>query len=77
MFGKCALGLVTWPLAARGQKPVIFSDCVVNAASYSRSASSTSGRNLAVGPIASIFGTNLAAAAQTANTVPLPFSLGG
>ncbi len=66
---------MVWPLAALGQKPV--ASTVVNAASYSQSFTSTVGHNIAGGSIATVFGTNLAASTQTANSTPLPFSLGG
>jgi len=76
MTGKRVLvGLMLWPLAVWGQKPVI--STVVNAASYSRSFTSSGVHNITAGSIATIFGTNLAASTQTANTVPLPISLGG
>ena len=68
-------GLMLWPLVAWGQEPVI--STVVNAASYSRSFTSNGSHAIMPGSIATIFGANLAASTQTADTVPLPMSLGG
>ncbi len=72
MRGKtllCALSFL--PATAFGQKPVIGPGGVVNAATYSSPA------RLAGGSIMTIFGSNLAASAQTATTIPLPTTLGG
>lgn len=58
-----------------GQKPVIFPGGVVNAASYATGG--LTGKAVALGSIVSIFGRNLAAAAQSASGVALPTTLGG
>lgn len=71
-----AFGLAAWPLTVWGQKPVISPGGMVNAASYSTSYTSTGSHTIGDGSIAIIFGTNLAASTLTANTVPLPISLG-
>ena len=60
--------LASIPSAAWCQVPVVSQ--VVNAASYQTTSGSP-------GSIAAIFGTNLAATAEAAQTVPLPFQLGG
>lgn len=72
---RLLVGLMLWPLVAWGQEPVI--STVVNAASYSRSFTSNGSHAIMPGSIATIFGANLAASTQTADTVPLPMSLGG
>ena len=61
------------------QRPVITPGGVVNAASYSAGIGyqTDGGPLLAVGSIASIFGTSLAASTQTAQTSTLPMQLGG
>ena len=61
------------------QRPVITPGGVVNAASYSAGIGyqTDGGPLLAVGSIASIFGTSLAASTQTAQTPTLPMQLGG
>ncbi|MCW5979793.1 MAG: hypothetical protein KIT09_17060 [Bryobacteraceae bacterium] len=69
-----ALLLATCP-GLFAQKPVIYPNGVVNAASYSRS---VKGEALVVGgAIFSIFGENLAASEQEAPGTPLPIVLGG
>ncbi|MCW5979792.1 MAG: hypothetical protein KIT09_17055 [Bryobacteraceae bacterium] len=60
--------------AAYGQKPVIFSGGVVNAASYGPGARGMYGIS---GSVASIFGHNLAQLTESANSVPLPTRLAG
>ena len=72
------------PSAAQSQKPVIFPGGVVNAASYMTTTATYSyipahdGLPLLnVYSIASIFGTNLAASTEAAQTVPLPTRLAG
>ncbi len=67
-----------FPLAAYSQKPVIFTNGVVNAASYEpASTPPNSGKYLSLGSIGSIFGQNLASSPQAATTIPLPLQLGG
>jgi uncharacterized protein (TIGR03437 family) len=62
------------------QKPVIFPNGVVNAATYQITVDSGPvgvGYGLSGGAIVSIFGTNLAASTVAASTTPLPTELGG
>ncbi len=66
--GRVLIGLATIPVVAWCQTPVVSG--VVNSASYEAT--------LGVpGSIVTIFGTNLAAATATAQSVPLPQQLGG
>ena len=80
-MNRIILGLAVWPLVAWGQKPVISPGGVVNAASFAAGSAVDSSGNvfatLAGGGIATIFGTNLAASTQTAESTPLPRQLGG
>lgn len=62
------IGLATIPMVAWCQTPVVSG--VVNSASYEATLGSP-------GSIVTIFGTNLAAATATAQSVPLPQQLGG
>jgi uncharacterized protein (TIGR03437 family) len=65
-------------LIAWCQKPVIFPDGVVNAASYQPGNTTPQNEtSLSGGSIISIFGQNLAATTQTATVVPLPPLLAG
>jgi uncharacterized protein (TIGR03437 family) len=66
--GGVLIGLATIPIVAWCQTPVI--SAVVNSASYEATLGSP-------GSIVAIFGTNLAAATATAQSVPLPRQLGG
>ncbi len=75
---RVALMLAGLPLIAWCQKPVIFPDGVVNAASYQAgNITQQDGTSLSGGSIISIFGQNLAYTPQTATVVPLPTLLGG
>jgi len=65
---RALLGLAALPIMAWCQTPVVTS--LVNAASYQPTLG-------APGSIASVFGSNLAAAAATAQAYPLPRQLGG
>jgi len=62
---------------ARSQKPVISPGGVVNAATLANNPYDPADNFLPSGTIATIFGSNLAASTQTANTVPLPTQLAG
>jgi uncharacterized protein (TIGR03437 family) len=78
---RTLFGLAIWPLLAWGQKPVINPGGVVNAASYSTGldlvVTGAVSTTLAGGSIATIFGTNLAASTQSAESTPLPRQLAG
>jgi len=78
---RTLFGLAIWPLLAWGQKPVINPGGVVNAASYATGleidSSGTVFTTLPGGSIATIFGTNLAASTQSAQSAPLPRQLAG
>lgn len=69
--GDVARGIVLWrePLQAGGAAPAISSGGIVNAASFATT--------VAPGSLATIFGSNFAATAQSASDVPLPKSLSG
>ncbi len=69
--GDVARGIILWrePLQAGGTAPAIASGGIVNAASFATT--------VAPGSLASIFGSNFAATAQSASDVPLPKSLSG
>jgi uncharacterized protein (TIGR03437 family) len=69
--GDVARGIVLWrePLQAGGATPAISTGGIVNAASFATT--------VAPGSLATIFGSNFAATAQSASEVPLPKSLGG
>jgi uncharacterized protein (TIGR03437 family) len=75
-----------WAMAGWSQQPAIAPGGVVNAASYSAGIGPLTtagypqtggGPTLAGGSIATIFGSNLAASPETAQTLPLPLRLGG
>lgn len=68
---QALLTAVLLPVAAWCQRPVISPGGVVNAATYSADYVG------ALGSIATIFGTNLAASTQAATTLPLPITLAG
>ena len=78
---RISLGLVILPLLAWGQQPVINAGGVVNAASYATGLDICCGgavfTTLPGGAIATIFGENLAASTETAQSTPLPRQLGG
>jgi len=69
--GDVARGIILWrePLVAGTAAPAIASGGIVNAASFATM--------VAPGSLASIFGSNFAATAQSASDVPLPKSLSG
>ncbi len=69
------LMLLAAATGAYGQRPVISPGGVVNAASYVTGG--LTGRGLAGGSIASIFGSNLASSEQVASGFPLPTTLAG
>jgi uncharacterized protein (TIGR03437 family) len=65
------LVVATGKMEAPAQPPVVGSGGVVNGASFA------AGQAVAPGALVSIFGTNLAAGAASASSVPLPSLLGG
>ncbi len=69
--GDVARGIVLWrePLLAGGAAPAISTGGIVNAANFATT--------VAPGSLATIFGSNFAATAQSASEVPLPKSLSG
>lgn len=69
------IGLLGVASIAHGQKPVVSPGGVVNAASYATGG--PTGKGVAAGTLVSIFGTNLAPAAQSASGFPLPTVLAG
>jgi uncharacterized protein (TIGR03437 family) len=79
-------GFFAFAAAALSQQPVITAGGVVSAASYTQGIAGLTtagypqtggGPALVGGSIASIFGSGLAASAQSAGTLPLPITLGG
>ena len=78
VFARALLALSAGAVIGFCQRPVIYPNGVVNAASYYRGPTDEPFYfTAASGSIASIFGTNLAATAASAAGVPLPTSLGG
>ena len=78
MNARCVLALCVaagWGGAQVAPKPVVSPGGIVNAASLAPP--SQPGYGISPGSIASIFGTNLAAAAASAPSVPLPKQLAG